>query len=240
MQLIPHYSGSTGNLYTLVSGDHTLLIEAGVRVKAIQKALGYKLMDVDGCLVTHGHGDHSKGVNDIMKRAVDCYMTRETADMIKAEGHRLHIIDPTGNEAPNPPYIPFLIGGFWTVWTFPTEHDVPGSVAFMISGGKERMLFLTDSFYFRYRLPGLNIIAIEANWSPESLVPDIEPIVKKRLLTSHFCLRNVIKFLEANDLSKVREIHLIHISSDNGDENMFMDKVKAATGIPTYAAQVRP
>jgi len=239
MQLTPIASSSSGNFYILESDGHRLILEAGIPIKQIMKALRYNLSNVSGCLCSHFHLDHAKSIAKVMGKAIDCYMTRGTAEMIKAEGHRLHIIEPTGDEAPNPPYRPFKIADFWTVWTFPTEHCA-GSVAFMVSDGKERMLFLTDSFYFRYKLPGLNIIAIEVNWSPESLAPDIEPTVKKRLLTSHFSLGNVIKFLEANDLSRVREIHLIHISSTNGDEKMFVDKVKAATGIPTYAAQVRP
>ena len=234
MRFTWHYSGSSGNLYTLSSGDHVLLIEAGVRMKAIRSAVW--VPGLDGCLVTHAHGDHAKGVHDLMAKAVDCYMTKETADMLDLKGHRLHIVEDSGDPPPKPPYKPFTIADFWTVLAFPTEHDIPGSVAYLISDGKDKCLFLTDSFYFRYLLKGINILAIECNWSKQTLAPDLDPVVKKRLITSHFSLKNVLQFLDANDLSRCRQIHLIHLSNGNSDESMFTNAVRAATGIPTYVA----
>jgi phosphoribosyl 1,2-cyclic phosphodiesterase len=36
-------------------------------------------------------------------------------------------------------------------------------------------------------------------------------------LNSHFSLEHAIGMLEANDLSKLEEIHLIHLSSNNAN-----------------------
>jgi len=44
-----------------------------------------------------------------------------------------------------------------------------------------------------------------------------------------------VAMLKANDLSKCREIHLLHLSDGNSDEQLMRQKVEAATGIPTYA-----
>lgn len=78
---------------------------------------------------------------------------------------------------------------------------------------------------------------VECNWSKSTLDPDLDPSVKKRLLRSHFSLENVKKFLAANDLSRVREIHLLHLSDGNSDAAMFKAEIEQLTGKPVYVAQ---
>ena len=68
-------SGSSGNCYKVSNEDTTLLIECGIPYKKIQKALNFKTTDIDGVLVSHEHGDHSKACKDLIKSGVDLYMT---------------------------------------------------------------------------------------------------------------------------------------------------------------------
>jgi hypothetical protein len=49
-------------------------------------------------------------------------------------------------------------------------------------------------------------------------------------------LKQCIATLKANDLSKCREIHLLHLSSDHSDEERFIREVQESTGIPTFVA----
>jgi len=226
MIFTPHHSSSAANLYTLLSGNSILLLEAGVKAKAARKTIGYGLSAVDGCLITHSHGDHAKGAVDFMGAGVDCFMTRETADAIGATGHHLRIIEPL---------VQFQVG-IWTILPFPTEHDAPGSVGYLISDGKEKCLFITDSYFCRYRFNGVSIFAVECNYSDETISPDLHPTRKQRLLESHFSLKNVVDFLKASDLTKCREIHLLHLSDENSDAELFKTTVQAATGVPVYVA----
>jgi len=56
MKFIQHYSGSSGNLYEVVSNNgKRLLIEAGVVWAKVQKALRYDLKSISGCLLSHEH-----------------------------------------------------------------------------------------------------------------------------------------------------------------------------------------
>ncbi len=225
MNFTQHHSGSKSNLYTLTSGEHSLLIEAGVRLPAIRKATGFKLSGYDGCLCTHSHKDHSAGIPDLLAACTDCYMTQSTADALKVSGHRLHIIEPK---------IQFRIADYWDVMPFETEHDAPGSVGFLISDGHEKLLFITDSFYCKHLFSGVTIYAVECNWSEETLADDVNPALVARLRSSHFSLPNVQKFFEANDLSETREIHLLHLSSLNSDKELFRETIQAQTGLPVY------
>jgi phosphoribosyl 1,2-cyclic phosphodiesterase len=75
---------------------------------------------------------------------------------------------------------------------------------------------------------------IECNYSRKTLSKDLDPAQRKRLYKSHMSLETLLKFLAANDLSMVREIHLLHLSDDNSDEAMFRETIQGATGIPVY------
>jgi phosphoribosyl 1,2-cyclic phosphodiesterase len=49
-------SGSGGNCYRVSDNHTTLLIEAGVPIRKIQEATGFKISLLDGCLISHAHG----------------------------------------------------------------------------------------------------------------------------------------------------------------------------------------
>ncbi|MFP3339274.1 hypothetical protein R0J91_14955, partial [Micrococcus sp. SIMBA_131] len=53
--------------------------------------------------------------------------------------------------------------------------------------------------------------------------------MKNRLIKSHLCLENVKEFLLANDISKVQEIHLLHMSDTNSDEVLFKKEIQEIT-----------
>ena len=46
---------SKGNAYILKNNDDILLLDLGVAEKEIKKAIGFKISDVSGCVVSHKH-----------------------------------------------------------------------------------------------------------------------------------------------------------------------------------------
>ena len=48
-------SGSSGNSYILEASDGILLIEAGIPLMEVKKALRFDLSKVRGCLISHRH-----------------------------------------------------------------------------------------------------------------------------------------------------------------------------------------
>jgi len=229
MEFIVHASGSSGNCYQVTSGENSILVDPGIPIARIKQVLNYRLYEILAVLVSHSHGDHSAGVKKIVAAGIDTYMTLETAKALNVSGHRTHQILPLQRYTINN----FQDEHAFTIVPFETQHDCPGSVGFLISDGADRLLFITDSFYVHNRFKGLNIIAIECNWAEETLAPNLEPVVRKRLYKSHFSLANVEKFLLANDLNAVREIHLIHMSNGNSDPAMFKQRIERLTGLPT-------
>lgn len=229
MKITVHASGSSGNCYTVEDGGRVLLLEAGLTAAAIKKALNYRVSGVDGCLVSHEHLDHGQAARDLMKMGVDCYMTAGTAGALGVSGHRLKPIMP-GKQ--------FKVAG-WTVLPFSTVHDAAEPVGFLIKGPVGKLLFASDTAYLVNRFKGLTHIMIEANYCPEILEKNIRSAeypraIRNRVVKNHMSIDTTIKTLLANDLSAVREIHLIHLSGDNADPEAFKRRVEAATGKPVY------
>lgn len=127
--------------------------------------------------------------------------------------------------------------------SFDTEHDAEDPRGFLIqySPTGERLLFLTDSYYSKYRFPRLNYICIECNYIKETLDENIangyiDQAMKPRLLQSHMSLENLKGFLKANDLSQCRSIILLHLSDRNSDSEQMIREIKELTGIKPKVA----
>lgn len=222
-------SSSKGNSYIIRTSGEVLILEAGMTYKQIAKELNFDYSKVVGVLVSHEHKDHSKSVKDLAEHGIDLYTSAGTVLALDIQHHRISIIEPEKQ---------FKIGNF-TVLPFLTEHDAKEPLGFLIYH-KEfgKLLFATDTYYIKYKFKDLNYIMVECNYSKEILQRNVEkgllhPKVKKRLLTSHFSLHNVLEFLKANNLDKVREIRLIHLSDGNSNAKQFKEEVEQLTGIPT-------
>ena len=227
-------SGSTGNCYKISDGETALILECGIPLKAIEKGLAFALRDIQGCLVTHEHKDHSKAILDVMKASIDVYASEGTIKSLEIEkSHRLHIIKALQQ----------LNVGTWTILPFGTEHDAKEPLGFLLYSNltHEKLLFATDTYYVRYKFAGLTHIMVECNYSADVLNNNLgagllDEQRKRRIMKSHFELNNVIGFLKANNLSSVNSIYLIHLSEQNSNADYFKKRVMAATGIPTYVA----
>lgn len=218
-------TGSTGNCYHLKHGKDELLIECGIPLKKIKEALKFKLSRVSGCICTHSHGDHVGGATGLMRAGVDCYMTKPTAYAKRLTGHRCHIIEPLGG---------FTVGNF-TIMPFETEHDCEGCVGFLIAIDKEKILFATDTAFIRNRFKGLTRIMVECNYDEHTIESNVgsgslNKLQGDRVLATHFGLGNVVEFLNETNLSKVKSIHLIHLSNGNANEKLIRKTVENATG----------
>lgn len=220
-------SSSKGNSYILESPTQTLLIECGISYKDILKGLNFNLGEVVGCILTHAHQDHSKSAKDLVSAGIDLYALEDTVNAIGLASHRIVEVEPLKQ---------FKVGDF-NILGFPIEHDVPGLgylIQYVPTG--EKLLFLTDSYYSKYKFKNLNYILIECNYIKETLDQNIEDgyineASKPRLLQSHFSLENVKEFLNANNLSDCQEIILLHLSNRNANSDQMFREIYIETGI---------
>lgn len=227
-------SSSMGNCYLISDGKTKIMLEAGIPFSEIQKRSHFSLQEVEAVLITHEHGDHAKAVKDLIKRGISCYLTHGTEEALHlGPSHRLKKIRAKQQ---------FEVGT-WKILPFETEHDAAEPVGFLLANQRgEKLLFATDTFYLKYKFAGLTHVMVECNYSSEILKRNlisglIPPEMKNRLLKSHFSLENLKEFFKANDLSKVREIHLLHLSDGNSDEELFKTEIMKATGKIVHIAK---
>jgi phosphoribosyl 1,2-cyclic phosphodiesterase len=225
-------SGSKGNCYHITDGSTALLIEAGISFKEIRRKLDFQTSNIAGCLVSHEHQDHCKAVSDVMRAGIDVYMSTGTASEINATGHRVQLVKSKQS---------FRLGT-WTVLPFDVQHDVSEPLGFLLANqAGDKLLFASDTYYIKYKFKGLTHLLLECNYSLDILNENISSgrihkAMKKRLLRSHFSLENVKEFLRANDLSRVQEIHLLHLSDSNSDETRFKKEIQELTGKLVYVS----
>ena len=223
-------SSSKGNCYLLDDGKTQILIEAGITFnKLIRKV---NISNISGVLVTHEHQDHAKAVSDLIRRGKRVYSAQETFSALG--------IEKNGLAKPIVEYQLQMIKTF-AIIPFPTQHDAAKPLGFLIKSlvTNEVVLFATDTYYVKNKFEGLNYIMIECNYANDILEKrdNISKKQKDRLYKSHFELENVKEFLRNQDLSQVKEIYLMHLSSGNSDEERFKREIQELTGIPVYVCQ---
>ena len=214
-------SGSTGNCYLLETDEGSLLLEAGIPISRIKQALNFNFSNIQGCLITHEHGDHSKVIKDIAKLGIDIYSSRGTFKTLGCSSHRY--IPMTPKQAK-------FIGDF-KVLAFDVAHDAAEPFGYLIGHKDNKLLFVTDTYYLKYRFKDLTHIAIECNYVESKLMHLVDEGYLNvnqaaRVIKSHMSLENLVEFLKINDLNKVKEIHLLHLSDGNSDINIIENEIR--------------
>ena len=235
MRFITLSSSSIGNGYMLqASSGQVLIIEAGVRLKQVKKALDFDLTGIIGLICSHGHNDHARYVREYLQAGIRCYMNEETRKA-QANGSNFSNIRIVKEEEQR------AIGEF-IIKPFLLEHDVE-NFGYLIHHHESGFIcFITDTQYCSPRFPGLNQILIEANYSDkiinEKLLDGTAKLyVRDRVLTYHMEIETTKAFLQANDLSKVANIVLLHLSMGNSNQDQFRKEVTALTGKPVFIAE---
>lgn len=219
-------TGSKGNCYHITDGSTPLLLEAGIQFKEIQRKLNFQTSNIAGCLITHEHQDHCKGVKTVLDRGLNVYMSKGTKEALNIQHHRIKTVESKKQ---------FQLGT-WTILPFDVQHDVSEPYGYLLqSKHGYKVLFATDTYYIKYRFKGLTHIMIECNWDERTLNKNVEkgylhPALKKRVKRSHMGLETLLDFFKANDLSKVQEIWLLHLSDGNANEERIRNEVAKATG----------
>jgi len=227
-------SSSTGNGYILENDTEALIIEAGIRLSTVKKALGFNISKIAGALVSHEHGDHAKYIRSYIESGIDIISSRRVFESQTdlAASCRAKVVKPGKG---------YKIGRFKVI-PFELHHDVP-CLGFLISHPDTgNILFITDSFMSDYVFQNLSHIILECNYADNILERNIEngsvyPGMRPRLLQTHMELETCKGIIQANDLDQVINIVLVHLSSGNSDEARFVSEVQQVSGKPVYAAR---
>lgn len=221
-------SGSSGNAYLIGDGRTRLLLDAGIPFKRIQIGCGFKTSSIDACLVTHRHGDHAAAIPKLLQRGITVYSNADVAGLHEGVQELAALKEHS-------------IGTF-RILPFEAEHDVHcyGYQVTSTATG-EKLVYITDSAYVRYTFTGLTHIMIEANYDEDIMLGNVrdEKIpfsLAERVAGTHMSIDTLIDLLRANDMTKVRQIYLLHLSDNNSDAERFKQQVQQETGAEVYIA----
>lgn len=211
-------SSSHGNCYVVSDGETSILLECGVSFRRIKKGLGFDLSAIRACLVSHEHKDHARSVMDLIKSGVEVFASEGTAEALDCT-----LITPM--EAG----VQFQAGSLEIV-PFRTWHDAREPLGFLIYSRRdgERLAFATDTVNLGHTFPGVNLLAMEANYDKDILarcerMPDK---VKHRVTNSHMEIETLCKYLQSLDLSRCRTVYLLHLSNAASNEGNFATRVR--------------
>ncbi len=218
-------SSSHGNAY-IVSDDHThILIECGVTHKKLQQLCGFQTTALDACLVSHEHKDHSACVEKLIGSGVDVYLSQGTAAALELPEKLLELAQEmeSGKQ--------FTVGTL-EVLPFSTFHDAQEPLGFVIQSRVDGDIFAyaIDTVNLPYNFPGVNLLAVEANFDQAILdrCQRMPEKVRHRVSNTHMEIDMLCKCLRRMDLRNCRQIFLLHLSDATSHEGHFINKVARA------------
>ena len=218
-------SSSDGNAYLVSDGMTHILIECGISHKKLQQACGFKLTSLHGVLVSHEHKDHCKCVEKLLKSGIPVYLSQGTARALELPEKLLDLAtEMVAGEQ-------FNVGTI-DIMPFSTFHDAQEPLGFVMQSQVDGDIFAfaTDTVNLPYNFPGVTILAVEANFQT-SILDRCERMPEKtrhRIANTHMEIDKLCDCLRRMDLSRCREIYLLHLSSATSHEGQFVNKVAQA------------
>ena len=229
MKLIITGSSSKGNNYAIQADTgEILLLEAGVPLKEVKKAIGYQTSKVVGCLISHIHSDHCKYAKEYLKAGITVSSNEDVAQKIL--GVNTMYKDIT-----------FHFGGF-SVTPFEVQHDVKNFGYLIHYPSYGSIFFATDCYNLHFALRGCRTYLAECNYSDELLnkaIQEGKTIASQadRIRLSHMSLEHCVSWLHQCEAEKsAKQIVLIHGSARHLNSTEAVAKVQKEFGIPVFCA----
>ena len=222
MKFEPLISSSHGNVYIVSDGQTRILLECGVTYKKLQQMCGFQTTGFDACIISHEHKDHSTAIKQVITSGVEVYMSNGTAEALELPEKLLELAHEV------------VAGEQFTVGTidilpFATYHDAKEPLGFVMQSRLDGDIFAyaIDTVNIPYNYPGVNILAVEANFEQSTLdkCERIPEKVRHRIANTHMEIDILCRILRRMDLSRCREIHLLHLSDATSHEGHFINKV---------------
>lgn len=214
-------SSSAGNCYILETEDSALILECGIPLIEVKKALKFDLSKIVGAFITHEHGDHAKYVRQFTDACIPIVSSKGTLDALKLDDSHSIALKP----------MQYIIINDFKVNVFNTDHDSSEPFGFVVEHPESgAILFLTDTTCLRYKFPmKFSHLMIEANYSHDIMQ---ERIMKgsftvaqeERVKASHMSIDTSCEIIRNNASDALRNVILIHLSDGNSNSAEFKER----------------
>ena len=210
-------SGSKGNCAIVESDQGLVMIDNGLsrkETRARMRELGLDEQLVRGVVVTHEHGDHTKGLG-VWLRAFPAPLYASRGTLAARAATR----DLAANEFD--PGDQLELAGM-RITAFSTSHDVENPVGLLIEGQNDAIGFMTDTGVMPAEagrlLRGARILALESNHDPAMLRHGPYPLsLQDRIASAQGHLSNEQSAEAARQLvtGATEQLVAMHISQEN-------------------------
>ncbi len=235
-------SGSSGNATVLQHGETNVLLDMGISLTRVKKALrelGLGFEDIDGVVLTHEHSDHIKGLEMLVKYHPDVVLYTSKGTQAKVPKNARVKTIARGKS--------FEIGAL-TCHPYETQHDANEPLGFRFEGEDGAKLgWATDLGYWNdetvEHLEDCNVVMIEANHDPDMLWKGPYPSFLKRRVASrlgHLSNVQAMWLLDRIASPSLQRVILGHLSEKNNDVNLALSTVSKAlsnANIPISVAE---
>lgn len=212
-------TGSSGNSYVLISNTgEILLLDLGVSEKTIKKGIDWKISNVVGAVISHGHKDHSLSVEDFKSMGIPIFapylgdscksmnmgeFTVKSFDLTTIDGNWTHT-DSNGEPCP--------------IYGFLITHTEMG-----------RMLYITDTELIKWKFKDINHILLGVNYEKDLIDRD-NAGKANHVFRGHLSIDTACDFVKANISNDLQNVIMCHLSSENADKELFIEKMKKVAG----------
>ncbi|MDE6311091.1 MAG: MBL fold metallo-hydrolase [Muribaculaceae bacterium] len=232
-------SGSSGNCSYIGTAECGVLIDAGVDLSLVGKALAENAINpqsIQGILLTHDHGDHVRYAYGLLRRYrhFRLFATPKTLGGIL----RRHNISRRISDYHQPIYkeFPFKAGSL-TITAYETSHDGTDNVGFYIEGANTSFAITTDTGVITERADHYMRLArhlvLESNYDAEMLRKGSYPqYLKARIISERGHLDNEVAadYLRRIFRPELATVLLCHLSEENNLPELALEcSLKALT-----------
>lgn len=212
-------SGSSGNSALVCLGETRLLVDAGLSAKQLcvrLEALGVDPDSLSGIILTHEHGDHTRGIDVFCrKRPLPIYATTHTCAVVRENVTSAVTWRPFESGSP-------LSIDEMKVESFSVPHDAVDPVGFVFRCKQSSIGVLSDVGHVTRvimdRLRGVDTLFTEANYDEVMLQNDTKRpwSTKQRISNRHGHLSNdqTAELVSAIAGPNLARVVLGHLSSD--------------------------
>lgn len=228
-------SGSTGNTSLIETGQHKILMDAGLSGKKTKQLLadvGVDINDIDMAFLSHDHTDHSGGLGVLMRRypKIDAFANSgtwqyllDTQKIGKLPAEQMNTIEPGQTKT----------FGDLDVTAFATSHDAAEPQYYVFTSGGKRIVFLTDTGYVSEEVEGTieDADAYMMEFNYDTMMLRDGPYswsLKQRILSDvgHLSNDEAAQALVDVVTPKTKHIFLAHRSQHNNTEYLAHETAK--------------
>lgn len=224
-------SGSRGNATLIEAGETCILVDCGFPAREFVARcahLGFDPARLSAILVTHEHGDHTRGVGAVARRlGVPVWLSHGTW-----HASRLGPLERLQRFAGHAGGFP--IGDLW-IDPVPVPHDAREPTQFVVRHQSRAFGMLTDVGSITPRIVeafgGVDALLLECNHDPDMLADGpYPPSLQARVggAYGHLANRQAAGFLEQIDHARLRHLVAGHLSQQNNAPGLARAELEAA------------